>query len=79
LLLLLALSALAVSPVRCVYPSRTPRLRPLTLLLATLWAAALGLLLIEYPQPRPGLVWGSLAFVAYYVVLSAVLALRGRP
>jgi phosphatidylcholine synthase len=74
--LLAALALLAVSPARFVYPSRTPRLRRLTLALAALWGLALVVLLVQYPRPRPELVWGSLSFVAYYVALSTVLALR---
>jgi phosphatidylcholine synthase len=77
---LVVLLAVAVFvPVRYVYPSRTPVLRPLTVILALLWGAAVLWALVELGRrgaaPR-GLVLASLAFPLYYVGLSAVLDAR---
>lgn len=75
----LFLSAAVFVPVRYVYPSRTPVLRPLTVGLGLMWAAvilyAIGRLAWTGVLPRT-LVVVSLAFPAYYVALS--LALQAR-
>lgn len=71
--ILAALCLLVFVPVRYVYPSRTPRYRGLTLTLTVLWGLALGVLLLEYPMPRPWLVYGSLLYPVYYFGLSLSL------
>jgi phosphatidylcholine synthase len=75
----LLLSGLAIGvfvPVRYVYPSRTPTLRPLTVGLGVAWAAAL-LWAIAHLEPRPkALVTASLGYVVYYFALSFVLTRR---
>lgn len=77
--ILLVCAALVFVPIRYVYPSRTPVLRPLTLILGVLWGAAmLALLLLGRDRWRPLLFWGSLIFPAYYLVLSLVLTMRRR-
>jgi phosphatidylcholine synthase len=77
--LLSALAVLVFVPMRFVYPSRTVTWRPVTLALGSLWAAAGLLLMWQLPRPSPTLAWASLAFPAYYVVLSIALdARRGR-
>jgi phosphatidylcholine synthase len=73
---LLVLSALVFVRVGYVYPSRTPVLRRLTLLLSAAWAVAIGAMIAMWPSPPRWVAIGSLAFPVYYVVLSVVLQLR---
>jgi hypothetical protein len=56
-----------------VYPSRTPTLRRLTLLLGIVWGVAILVLIAQLPHPPPALAWGSLAYPIYYGVLSLAL------
>jgi len=72
-----AFAVLVFVPIKYIYPSRTQRLRGLTLSLAALWAAGLIALLAQYPEAHAGLLWGSFAFVAYYAGLSVYLTVRG--
>jgi phosphatidylcholine synthase len=75
----LFLSAAVFVPVRYVYPSRTPRLRWLTVGLGLTWGAAVLYALVDLTRTGVAphtLVVGSLAFPAYYVVLSLVLQAR---
>jgi phosphatidylcholine synthase len=74
--ILLTLVALVFVPIRYVYPSRTVYLRPLTVALGAAWAVALVALIWLLPAPPPWLVWGSLAYPAYYVALSLWLTAR---
>jgi phosphatidylcholine synthase len=74
--LVLALAALVFVPIRYVYPSRTPTLRPLTVALGLVWGAACLLMIARMPGRSPWLAWSSLSFPAYYVVLSLVLNRR---
>jgi phosphatidylcholine synthase len=74
--ILLALAALVFVRIGYVYPTRTPILRPLTLTLTALWAAALLAIILGLPQPQPMLVGMSLLYPVYYVVLSLVLHAR---
>jgi phosphatidylcholine synthase len=76
---LLALSGLIFVRIGYVYPSRTPTLRPLTLLLASAWAALLGAIIWQWPSPPRWIAIASLAFPVYYIVLSLVLHARRRP
>jgi phosphatidylcholine synthase len=75
-IILLALVALVFVPIRYVYPTRTRVLRPLTLTLAALWAAAILAIILGLPHPSAALVGVSLLFPAYYTVLSLVLEAR---
>jgi phosphatidylcholine synthase len=66
-------------PLRYLYPSRTPTLRPLTVGLGLVWGAAV--LVALWIMARGGtaprtLVVASLAYPVYYVGLSLVLDLR---
>jgi phosphatidylcholine synthase len=74
--ILLALAALVFVPIRYVYPSRTVFLRPLTLGLGAIWTVAFVAIILQLPRPAAALVWGSLAYPAYYVVLSLWLTVR---
>ena len=75
--ILLALCALVFVRIGYVYPSRTPTLRRLTLLLGCAWGALLIYEILRFPATD---VWlpVSLVFPAYYVILSLVLHARRR-
>jgi phosphatidylcholine synthase len=75
-IVLLALSALVFVRIRYVYPSRTPVLQRLTLVLAGAWTIALAAMIVLWPSPPRWLTIGSLAFPVYYVVLSLALERR---
>ncbi len=76
---LLVLSGLVFVRIGYVYPSRTPTLRPLTLLLGAMWTAAIGGIIWMWPSPPAWLAIGSLLFPVYYTVLSLVLHFRRAP
>ena len=73
---LLVCAVLVFVPIGYVYPSRTTTLQGLTLVLTSLWLVSYAVLLTQVPSP--GVVWlgFSLAYVAYYVVLSLYLTAR---
>ena len=66
-------------PIRWLYPSRTPRLRTLTMAISTLWGLSCIGLLWQYPSPSPWLFTVSIATMTYYVVVSLVLGRDPRP
>ncbi len=72
------LAVLVFIPIRYVYPSRTPFLRPLTLALGVLWGVALLVALSQLPHPSPWLTRISLVFPVYYFALSAHLHYHRR-
>ncbi len=63
-------------PIKYIYPSRTPFLRPLTLTLSGIWTVSIAAMLWYFPDPPRWLMTTSLLFVAYYAGLS--LYLNGR-
>ena len=74
----IGLAVLVFIPIVYVYPSRTPTLRGLTIALGLAWAACMLAMIWLYPAiPRPVL-YLSLGFPAYYLVLSFVLDARRR-
>jgi phosphatidylcholine synthase len=73
--LLVALAVLVFVPIRYVYPSRTPTLRPLTVGLGVAWSASLVWALVQ-PEPPRDVVAASLAYPVYYVALSLWLQRR---
>ena len=73
---LVLLSAMIFVRVRYIYPSRTPFLRALTLVLGWTWAAAVALLVWQLPAPPRSLAILSLVFPVYYIVLSLILHAR---
>lgn len=78
--LLAVLAALVFTPLRFVYPSRTPVLRPLTNLLGTAWALLLLWIVWSMPAVPRAWVTVSFAFPVYYTGLSLALQLgRRRP
>jgi phosphatidylcholine synthase len=76
LLLILVLCLTVFVPIKYVYPSRTAPLRPLTLLLTTVWGAMVVGVLLRYPQQSPMLLYGSLVYVIYYLGLSLYFTVR---
>ena len=80
-IVLLALAALTVSPVRFLYPNLTPRPWKLPVMLgAAVWLVMMLGMLFVYRQAPAWVVWVSLVYPAFYVTLSIVLdpQRRGR-
>ena len=74
--ILVGLSALVFVRIGYVYPSRTPTLRTLTLVLAAVWAVLMVAVIFTLPDVPPALLLASLVFPAYYIVLSFALQIR---
>ena len=70
LTLLVICNILVFVPVKYLYPSRNTRLRRLTLALTYLYGAMGVWALLQYPSVPQWVVWISLVYVAYYVLLS---------
>jgi phosphatidylcholine synthase len=75
-IILLVLAALVFVPIRYVYPSRTPQWRLLTVLLGLAWGITLLVMVWQLPVVSSTLLWGSLLFPLYYVVLSLLVGRR---
>jgi len=60
-------------PIRYIYPSRTTALQKLTMALAIVWGIINIIILTQYPEPTPWLIWASLGYVVYYYGLSLYL------
>ena len=75
-MVLLALAVLVFVPIRYVYPSRTPAWRGVTVGLGVLWGIALVVMVWQLPAVSPVLLWASLLFPVYYVILSLVVGWR---
>lgn len=76
--IVIVLSALVFVRIGYVYPSRTPVLRGLTIVLGVAWAALMLTIIIALPDVSPTLLIVSLFFPVYYFVLSVVLHTRRR-
>jgi phosphatidylcholine synthase len=76
--ILLFLAVMVFVPIRYIYPSRTPTLRPLTNLLGAAWGVLMLLMLWQAPDVTPAVFWVSLIFPVYYAVLSLVLEFSRR-
>lgn len=74
---LLCLAIAVFVPVKYLYPSRTLFLRPLTLMLSTAWGLVLAVILLYQLEGHTPLLYVSLAYVAYYLSMSAYLTARG--
>ncbi len=73
---LLLVCALGVFiPVRYLYPSRTPTLRPVNVTLGIVWAIMLVIALMLYPNSHETLVLISFFYVVYYLAFSIWLTL----
>lgn len=64
------LAILVFVPIKYIYPSRTALHQGLTLALSALWAVAVVMTLVTYPNHPVWLVWASLLFAFYYVGMS---------
>jgi phosphatidylcholine synthase len=67
---IIALSILVFVPIKYIYPSRSPRYRFFTNTLGSLWGISVLLIIYFLPDPPRYLVFASLAFPAYYTLLS---------
>lgn len=77
-IIILLLAVLVFVPIGYVYPSRTPTLRPLTLLFGSAWGLLLIWLVLKLPAiPTRWLVL-SLVYPVYYTGLSLILHRRRR-
>ncbi|MBX3010587.1 MAG: CDP-alcohol phosphatidyltransferase family protein [Caldilineaceae bacterium] len=72
------LSALVFVPIKYVYPTRTAIYQRLTMTLACIWGVVNVVILVQYPDYNPWLVWASLLFVIYYCWLSFYAMLQDR-
>jgi len=77
-IILLVLAVFVFVPIRYLYPSRTPQWRLLTIALGLIWGVMLLVMLWELPVVSPLLLWGSLLFPIYYVVLSLIVGRKRR-
>ena len=74
--ILFVLAVLVFVPIRYVYPSRTPVWRAPTIALGSLWSVLMAAMLWQMPVVSRPIFWVSLAFPAYYLLLSLALDLR---
>lgn len=74
--ILIFCAVLVFVPVKYVYPSRTNAFRALNLTLAGAWLVLYAVILAGVPDPHPVAIGLSLAYIAYYVVVSVFLTLR---
>ena len=75
-IVLLALAILVFVPIRYLYPSRTPKWRVVTVALGIAWGVTLLVMVWQLPVISMALLWGSLVFPAYYLVLSLAVGWR---
>ena len=76
--LLVLFSALVFVPIKYIYPSRTPFLRSLNIALGFFGFLIICLIVINFDDPDPRLVYLSLIYPIYYMVLSFYLHFRPR-
>jgi len=76
---LLVLCAVGVFiPVHYLYPSRTPILRPVNIVLGLVWSVMLLVALVRYPDGHESIVLFSFFYVVYYLIFSLWLTLRRK-
>ena len=68
--LVLTLTALVFAPLKFLYPSRAPRFGKPMIWLGIVWAALMIATVWTTPDTSRVLLWASLAYPAYYVLLS---------
>ena len=73
---LIGLAILVFVPIAYVYPSRTPTLRVPTLALGVSWALMVLVMIWQFPDVSRPILYLSLIFPAYYLVLSLLLNVR---
>ena len=69
---------LVLVPIGYVYPSRMLVLRTPTLVLSGVWLVLYAVVVAQLPSPHPLVLAASLAYIAYYVVLSLYLEQQRR-
>ena len=74
--LITILAILVFVPVKYVYPSRTTDLWYLNMGLATVWLCLYLVIVMQWPNPTPALLWLSLSYVAFYTAESLALTYR---
>ena len=79
LALIMILCGLVFVPIKYIYPSRTVQFQRQTWLVSGIWGAANIVILVQYPEVNPQLLWISLAGCVYYVGVSLYLMVRNRP
>lgn len=67
---LLVLGIMVFIPLKYLYPTQMPSGRKLNILFAFIWSAALMVILANFENPNPILVWVSLIYPAYYLLAS---------
>jgi phosphatidylcholine synthase len=77
-LVVVVLAVLVFAPLKFLYPSRAPRFRALSLALGAVWAAVMLYIVWAFPSTPTLLVWFSLAYPAYYCLMSFWLQATGR-
>ena len=77
--LLLVLTVASFVPMKYLYPSRTPTLWTLNMVLAVVWLASYAVITATLPEPALLAVVISLAYLAYYLGLSLWLTTRAQP
>ena len=74
--ILAVLGVMVFIPIKYIYPSRTRPLRRVTVMLGFVWGAVTLAMLPGLPRYNPILLYLSLAYVAYYFVVSFALHAR---
>ena len=74
--ILAVFAVLVFVPIRYVYPSRTPAWSVVTNVAGAMWAGLMLLMLWQYPAVSELVFWVSLAYPAYYFLLSFALHFR---
>ncbi len=75
-IVLLALAVFVFIPIRYLYPSRMPNWRAVTVALGIAWGVTLLVMVWQLPAISSALLWGSLVFPVYYILLSFALGWR---
>ena len=63
-------------PIRYVYPTRTAAFRKTTLGLSLIWAVTTIVILWQFPNHPPWLLWASMGYIGYYFALSFYFTAR---
>ena len=77
--ILVVFAVLVFVPIRYVYPSRTPAWSAPTNVAGVVWAGMMLLMLWQYPAVSAPVFWASLAYPAYYFLLSFAFHFRLIP
>ncbi len=75
LAILTLLAILVFVPLKWIYPSRMSRWRGITIAATSLWGAMCIAMLAQFPDPAPWLLYASLGYVAYYILVSLYLTI----